>query len=636
MIALAALTAIVATHPPLASADTGSIDALKKLSFEELMSLEVTTVSRKPEKLSEAASAVQVITADDIRRSGAVSIVDVLRLAPNLQVAQVNASQWAVSARGFNNVLANKLLVLIDGRTVYTPFYAGVFWDVQDVLLEDVDRIEVVSGPGSTLWGANAVNGVINIITKRASETQGAFAEAGMGDQLEGLASVRYGDWTASGLAWRAYGKTTDWNDSVLHGTDDEAGDSWHLNQGGIRVDWGAVEHGTYTVQSDIYYGESNPDGSNLVDMSGGNLRGRWERSLSGSSGLKVQVYYDRAKRDFGNGFAETLSTWDLDAQHSLQLATRNQIVWGVGVRVMRHEVDNLPLFGFTPANKTLHLYSAFAQDEISLRENVLHLTLGTKFEHNDYTGTEWQPSVRLTWLAAPQHTVWGAVSRAVRTPSRLDREFAVYLLPGFPLLTGSADFDSEEVVAAELGWRLQPSKQLSLSLATFYNDYDKIRSAEPGTGPLGLPITLANGVQGHTYGVELSAVGQMTDWWRLRGGYTWLEKHLEIAPGSSDLNGATAESDDPPQQALVQSTMDLPGGIQFDAVVRYVDQLPLPKVQSYVALDARLAWRFARDFEIALVGRNLLDGRHLEFLPSSPAPRDLERNVFGRISWRH
>lgn len=636
-VAARAAEGVVSADAGVAHAEQGALttQTLKQMSFEDLMNLEVTSVSRQAEKLSEAASAVQVITGEDIRRSGARSVPEALRLAPNLQVAQVNASQWAISARGFNNVLANKLLVLIDGRTVYTPFYAGVFWDVQDVLLEDVARIEVVSGPGSTLWGANAVNGVINIITRSAAETQGAFVEGGGGTELESFAGLRYGGRSGSGLAWRVYGKSTHRGDTELNAGGADANDAWHLNQGGARLDWGAGTADSRTVQTDAYSGSTNPDGNSEVDMNGGNVLGRWQRKFSTSSELQVQVYYDRATRDFGNGFAENLSTWDFDAQHRLRPAPRHELIWGLGARLMRHEVDNLPLFGFDPEDKTLHLYSAFIQDEIALSENVLHLVVGGKFEHNDYTGPEWQPTIRLAWTPAPQHTLWAALSRAVRTPSRLDREFTISLLPGLPLLTGSADFVSEEVIAAELGWRMQAADRLSLSLATFYNDYDKIRSAEPGTGPLGLPITLGNGVRGDTYGLELAAVVHMADWWRLRGGYTHLEKHLEVAPGSTDLNGATAESDDPENQFLVQSSMDLPAGFQLDATVRYVDQLPQPQVPSYVAVDVRLAWRSRSNIEIALIGQNLLDRRHLEFLPASPSPRRIERGMFGRVAWQ-
>jgi iron complex outermembrane receptor protein len=632
---LASLTGAVAAAAAQGAPAEVSTEDLKKLSFEQLMDLEVTSVSRRAEKLSEAASAVQVITGANIRRSGATNLVEALRLAPNLQVAQVNASQWAVSARGFNNVLANKLLVLIDGRTVYTPFYAGVFWDVQDVVLEDVDRIEVVSGPGSALWGANAVNGVINVITKSSKETQGAFVEAGGGDEIDALASVRYGGTTKAGLAWRAYGRTSHRDDTLLHPARIAANDAWHLNQAGLRLDWDGLEGNTFTVQADAYEGEPNPDGVIPVDVNGGNVLARWQRSLSGSSQLQVQVYYDRAARDFNNGFAETLSTWDLDVQHSLQPVQRHRLIWGFGVRAMRHEVDNLELFGFTPEDKSLELLSAFAQDEIELRPDLL-FTLGAKFEHNDYTGAEWQPSARLAWTLTERQTLWAAYSRAVRTPSRLDREFTISLAPGFPFLTGSASFDSEEVLAAELGWRMQAAERLSLSVATFHNDYDKIRSAEPGAGPLGLPITLGNGVQGDTYGIEISAVQRMTDWWQLRGGYTYLEKRLEVAPGNVDLNGATAESDDPEHQVLLQSTLDLPHDVEFDTVFRYVDRLPQPVVDSYVSLDARLAWRPTTHLELSLTGQNLLDAQHLEFLPSSPAPRQIERSVLGRATWRY
>ncbi|HMN43014.1 MAG TPA: TonB-dependent receptor [Povalibacter sp.] len=622
----------VATSVHASSALLASSERLKQLSVEELLALEVTSVSRTPESLAEAAAAIRVITRDEITRSGATSIPEALRLAPNLQVAQANASQWAISARGFNNVLANKLLVMIDGRTVYTPLYAGVFWDVQDTLLEDVDRIEIVRGPGGTLWGANAVNGVINITTRTAAQTQGLFVEADVGTELRALGGIRYGGELSPDLHYRVYAKAFDRDDTrLVDGA--SAADGWDSRQGGFRMDW-EREATTLTLQSDLYSTRPDPDGNAPVDADGGNVLGRWQHVVSDTSDFQLQVYFDRTRRDFGNGFAEKLDTYDLDWQHRFQLSPRQQIVWGLGARRMHHEVRNLPLFQFRPPDETLDLYSVFVQDEITVIPERLRLTLGTKIEHNDYTGYEHQPSGRLSWTPSPRQTIWGAISRASRTPARIDRDFYLNLTPQIGLIAGG-DFQSEDLLAYEIGWRLQPGAGLSLSLSGFYNEYDNLRSVEPGPPPLFVPLTFGNGVRGETYGIEAAATYEVTDAWRLRGGYTFFDKHLSVKPGSQDLNDASVESNDPQNQVVIQSLVDLTSALQLDAVVRYVDALPDPHVPSYVAVDLRVAWNLGRQVELSLVGQNLFAERHLEFVPSSPSAREIERSVYGRIAWR-
>jgi iron complex outermembrane receptor protein len=628
---LGLLLAVDAAHA------TGDIspgpDALKRLSVEELMDVEVTSVSRRPERLSQAASAIQVISQEEIRRSGASSIPEALRLAPNLQVAQVNSSQWAISARGFNNVLANKLLVMIDGRTVYTPFYAGVFWDAQDAVLEDIDRIEVVSGPGGTLWGANAVNGVISITTKSAAATQGLFLEADAGTELTDRATVRYGGELGPDLHYRFYGTTFE-RDATASTNGADANDDWQGKQGGFRLDWGPQEN-LLTLQSDFYSDRPDPDGNVAVKTSGGNLLGRWEHTLSSGSDMHLQMYYDRTKRDFGNGFTEDLATYDLDGQHRFEIGSRQEIVWGFGVRRMDDRVDNLALFAFQPAHRILGLYSVFVQDEIALIPDRLRLTLGSKLEHNDYSGFENQPNIRLAWSPAAGQTLWTAISRAARTPARIDRDFYLYLIPQLPLIAGG-DFDSEKLTAYEAGWRVQPDTNLSFSMSTFFNSYDDLRSAEPGPPPFGIPLTFGNGVEGHSYGMELAAMYQVSQEWRLRGGYTLLKKSLHLKPGSQDLNGGSVESDDPQNQLMIQSLLNLPGNVELDGVARYVDTLPDPHVSAYVSLDVRLAWNPSKRLELSLVGQNLLDDRHPEFVPTSPSPREIERSVYGRVVWRN
>ncbi|MES2732378.1 MAG: TonB-dependent receptor [Bacteroidota bacterium] len=614
-----------------------SSNEVKKMSIEELMNIEVTSVSKRPEKLAEVASAIQVITQEDIRRSGATNLPEALRLASNLQVAQVNSSQWAISARGFNNVLANKLLVLIDGRTVYTPLYAGVFWDVQNLLLENVDRIEVISGSGGTLWGANAVNGVINIITKRAKETKGFFAEAGTGTQLAALGSLRYGGKLGDNLSYRVYGTVFKRDNTLLTDRTDslDADDEWTMGQGGFRLDWDAKKNNLLTLQANVYDGRPNPDGSKPVIARGSNMLGRWTHTTSEKSSFQLQVYYDQTWRDFRNGFTENLKTYDIDWQHRHQFGQRHEVVWGMDIRLMDHRVENLELFAFLPGHKMLHLYSAFVQDKITLMKERLSFTIGSKFEHNNYTGFQYQPSGRLTWTPTERQTIWASVSRAVRTPSRIDRDFSLFIAPGVPFIAGNAGFVSEELLAYELGWRLQPQENLSLSLCTFYNLYDNIRTAEPGPLPSKLPIIFGNGIDGQTYGLELAATQQVTDWWRLRGGYTFLKKHLSIKSTSADMNGGTAESNDPAHQFLIQSSINLPGRIELGTVIRYVDKLPKPQVPGYVGLDVRLGWKAHKALEINIVGQNLTESKHTEFIPSSPAPRKIERSIYGKISWR-
>lgn len=604
--------------------------ALKKLSIEELMNVEITSVSKRPEKFTEAASAIQVITQDDIRRSGASSIPEALRLAANLQVAQVNSSQWAISARGFNNVLANKLLVMIDGRTVYTPLYAGVFWDVQNVLLHDIERIEVISGPGGTLWGANAVNGVINIITKNAQHSQGLLIEAGAGTELQGYGGIRYGGKLSKDLYYRIYG-TAFKRGSTLNLEGADANDEWTMAQGGFQFDWENANN-QLSFQTNIYDGRPNPDGTTDVKARGNNAVGRWTHTLSENSDFRIQLYYDHTWRDFQNGFTEKLNTYDLDAQHRFRLGKDQEIVWGLGYRQMYHDVNNLELFRFEPAQENLRVTNLFLQDKITLVREHLDLTLGSKVEHNSYTGFQFQPNARLSLTFLKNHTLWGAVSRAVRNPSRIDRDFSLYATPDLAVILSTDSFKSEEVLAYEFGWRMLSKSKFTLSAATFYNLYKNLRSAEPGPPPLNLPIIFANGVDGDTYGVEFSGTYQPLHWWQLRGGYTFLRKELSVKPTSRDLNGGRVESNDPAHQFLIQSMIDLTSKINVGFVVRYVDTLPEPRVPSYWGMDAKVSWKPNNRIEFNVIGQNLLDNQHLEFIPSSPSPRNIEHSVYGKV----
>jgi iron complex outermembrane recepter protein len=624
-------------HPGSADAamDTrvASTVALKKLSVEELMDLDVTSVSKRPEKLSETASAIQVITGEDIRRAGATSVPEALRLVSNLEVARIDSRQWAITARGFNNALANKMLVLIDGRTVYTSLYAGVYWDVQDTLLEDIDRIEVISGPGATQWGANAVNGVINVTTKSARDTQGALLFGSGGTELHSLGGLRYGGELSPSVHYRVYGKYADRDSSVAFNGQD-AIDDWHMAQGGFRMDWDRGSADLLTVQGDAY-GGSIAQAATAADteVNGGNLLARWSRQLTENSDYQLQLYYDRTHRSIPNSIAQDLNTYDLDFQHRFAFGERHDVVWGLSYRVVEDDIAHPATLAFLPERVTHRWYGGFAQDEITLLPERWYLTVGAKLEHNDYTGLEVQPSVRLAWRPSGEQTVWSAVSRALRTPSRVDRDFYAPAAPPFTLLQGGPDFVSEKLLSYELGYRVQPRGQLALTLAAFYNDYDDLRSVEPVNPPAAFPIVLANGLTGKSYGAELTADYRIGERGWLRAGYTELRADSEPKPGSFDRTSTRSVALDPKRQALLRSSLNLSGNVECDVTVRYVGSIASQDVPAYTELDLRLGWQPAPAWELSLVGQNLLHDRHAEF-GAAATHREIERGVYGKVVW--
>lgn len=610
-----------------------SSDQLKRLSIEELMNVEVTSVSRRPEKISKSASAIQVISREDILRSGATNLPEALRLVSNLQVAQLSAQHWIISARGFNAVFSNKLLVMIDGRTVYSPLFAGVFWDAQSVVLEDIERIEIISGPGGTMWGANAVNGVINIITRTASETPGAFVSAGSGTVTRNMAQGRFGGRLGQNGAFRIYAQHHNRDVTQLpDGTDND--DAWSFTQAGFRADWSSGTVDEFLLTGNAYRGtrQTSPQETTI---DGQNMLGRWTHSFSDRSRLTTQLYFDRTWRDDAKGaMKDQLNTYDADIQHNLTTG-RHQVVWGGGFRFVHDETINTTDFvGLIPKDRDMELITFFGQDEFSITDHF-RFVFGTKLQHNEFSGWDVQPSARLAWQPNDTHFVWTAVSRAVRAPSRIDVDYhlpAFHVPPHLPSVDGGPNFVSEKLTAYELGYRVQPGAKGQVSVSLFSHEYDDLYSVEllPGT----LTYQIMNGTEGHSMGVEVAAQIQVTDYWRVRGGYTWFDKTLRNKPGNTTPESALADlGADANNLAVLQSILDLPANFQFDLAARYTDELPpsenLILVPRYTEITARLAWNF-RNFEFALVGQNLLNKYHAEY-----SGIEIPRNIYGTITWR-
>ena len=602
-----------------AAAQTQIAANLADLSLEQLSNIVVSTVSGRDAPLSRAAASIYVINAEDIRRSGATSLPEVLRLAPNLQIARADANQWAVSSRGFNNVLANKMLVLIDGRTVYSPLFSGTFWEAQDVMLEDIERIEVISGPGATLWGANAVNGVINVISRSARETQGGLASVQAGStQRDGAA--RYGGALSDGH-YRVYAKGVR-RDTTHNASGAQIGDAAEHGQAGFRADWGRAADG-FTLQGDAYRGEIDQMPSSR-EITGINLLARWTRQLDGGSHLKLQGYYDGTSRDQPGSIRERLDTYDFELQHALARAGRHDVLWGFGVRQYRDQVENLSaVFALLPATRNLYRNHLFVQDEIALAED-LALTIGAKVETNSYTGAEWLPSVRLAWQFAPTQLLWSALSRTVRAPARIDREFFQPAAGPPFLLAGGPHFESEVANVFELGYRAQPTPQLSFSATAFHHDYDALRTLTPAPGG----AVFVNDMEGRTSGIEAWGTWRAADWLRLQAGFVHQDQALRLRPGAVDAQPPSATGNDPDNWWKLRASMDLGSKHELDIMVRHYDALPNPAVPEYTAVDARLGWRATRALELSLLVQNLTDRRHPEwgFAPGRP---EFERAVF-------
>ena len=637
--ALLAATRLMA-GPELAPRNLGD------LSLEELMNETVTSVSKKEEKLTDAAAAVFVLSEDDLHRSGVTTVADALRLVPGVQVAALGSATWAVSVRGFNQQYANKLLVMIDGRTIYSPLFSGVYWDAQQLPLDDVDRIEVIRGPGATIWGANATNGVINILSKSARDTTGTLLYGAGGDGHQTMGGARYGGRAGADTWYRVYANYQ-LNAGYRLANGQPANDRWDMWRSGFRVDHYTPHDGQLTWQGDLYTGKL---GDRTGDQMGFNTLGRWTQRRSDRSGSEVQVYLDHTYRNDYQA-ADSVDTADLSFQKTEGVGERQDIIWGLGYRFIDSRVkrSNSPAITILTRHLPLNLYSAFVEDRIALLPGRLTFTLGTKIEHNDFTGVEVQPNARLTFKPAENQTAWAAVSRAVRTPSEVEgKEFITFTTgapvvgPGgglyLPIYQGNPRLKSEVLLAYELGYRIQPTRRVSVDLTTFYNDYHRLAGVIPSNFIPGVPVGLLltepqNSLVGESHGAELALAVAATDAWRLSASYSLLLLHLH-APATI-IEISETEANAPRHQAVLRSSYDLAGGtVSLDTDLRYVAHVL--RVAAYLTADLHVSWRPSTGLELSLVGQNLMDASHPEQASIINAPTiEVPRGFFGRITWR-
>ncbi len=628
------------------------------MSLEQLVNQEVTSVSKQEEKASQAAAAVYVITNEDIRRSGATSIPEALRMAPGISVARAGASGWAVTSRGFNDEFANKMLVLIDGRSVYSPLFAGVYWDVQNLPLNTIERIEVIRGPAGTLWGANAVSGVINVITKKAQDTQDGRQETLIGSD-DTMTSIQYGGEAGDYGHYRVYAMHQRWD-----GQHDMAGagmeDGWSISQGGGRTELTPTKRDVISLQGDYYNGDENfersipsltPPFSMMQDtnvaLQGGNIMARWERELSQDSRFHLKAYYDHTRRvreTIGNHQART---YDVEFQHSFAPAERHDLVWGLGYRYIDDSLDSSPYSFYAETNRETQLYSGFVQDKIDLWKEALFLTLGSKFEHNSFTGFEYQPNARLTWLVDKDNTVWAAVSRAIRSPNRAsdDTNLIVGTVPGagFVALTGDRGAESEELLSYEAGFRSRISDTFAVDVAGHFNEYDELIISTVGAPTLStvlgtpppsviIPLTPDNLADGYVWGFEATANWEVLDNWSLAASYSFLEMELDGPTGASLV---TQEGSTPQHQFHLRSYYNITDNVEFDTLLYFNDNVPADDIDAYTRLDVRLGWRPVDAVDVSVGVQNLLDDTHPEFSAFTyNKPAQIGRAIYGKVSW--
>ena len=606
---------------------------LSNLTIEQLANIQVRSASKRPQLLSDVPASIYVIDHDAIVRSGAITIPEILRLAPNLQVYQTSSSNWVVTARGLDGLpfaqsTSNKLLVLIDGRTIYTPLFSGVYWDLPDLLPDDIERIEVISGPGATLWGANAVNGVINIITRSAGSTTGAFVQVEAGSE-EQVAGLRFAGQAGPAVSYRAYARLLRMDSDSLQGGG-LAHDSWHRLGGGFRLDWTPGNHDQLTLQGDIFGGREEQDPPGNGQISGHDLMLKWNSEPGGDQQLQVQALYDHiARGETPSSPSLRIDTYDADVQESLRLGSRNQLVWGGGVRVTSYKINGLPFFFFVPDSRNLFLANAFVQDTFALAKAV-NLTAGIKAEHDPYVGWSLLPDVRLAFKPGGSTLLWAAVSHAVRSPTPFDEDVREFAAGNAITLNGNRAFRTEKLTAYEIGVRAQPADGLSFSATGFYHDYDDLRSIEIRPGPGLLNLAWGNGLKGHSYGLEAWASASPVSWWTLSAGATLMHEDFHFKPGELPIIGTFQNGVDPEHQFNLRSSMNLGRSITLDLDFRAVGALKNSDVPAYAELGGRLAWNVSQHLSLALTGANLLHSHHVEY-PGSDA---ISRRVLAGVEW--
>jgi len=632
--------------------DANEPEDLFEMSIEELMDVEVTTVSKKEDTLFKSPAAITVITSEDIRRSGHQSIPEVLRMVPGVHVAKIDSNKWAITARSFNSMYAEKLLVLIDGRTVYTPLYSGVYWDVQDLMLEDVERIEVVKGPGGTLWGSNAVNGVINIITKKAKDTQGTLVTGGMGTEEKGSSSLRHGGKLGENAYYRVYAKYFNLDEGI-YANGDHANDRSDALREGFRIDWDKSEQDHITLQGDFYDGHSGartvltspvvppaPFGTNYqqdhnVDVRGLNILTRWTRKYSETSDMSLQFYYDRTER-YGIELGESRDTFDIDFQRRFQLTEGHNLIWGLGYRHTGDNTDGSYTVSFSPPRSNEELFTGFVQDEITIVDDLLKFIVGTKVEKNDYTGYEFQPSARLLWTPDEKNTLWTSFTRAVSTPSRsyADMKINYNEIPSPMSINGSSDLKSQEVYSYELGYRVKPKNNLFFDFSLFYNEYDHLIATENTSNPFA--TIYDNKMYGETYGTEIAAHWQVNKNWKLAGGYSFLRMQMHTEDSSTNTTTASKTERSSPQNMFhLNSQLNLRADLEFNTTLYYVGSVPHYSIPSYTRLDMGLTWHISKNMDFSVIGQNLLDRAHPEFGDDGTIATEVQRGVLGELTWR-
>ncbi len=654
--ALFLILASFVVNAPLAKAEIGDdgLD-LYSMTLEELLNIEVISASKKSQKLLDIAAAVFVLTQNDIQRSGATSIAEALRLVPGLHVARIDANKWAITSRGFNSRFANKLLVMIDGRSVYTPLFAGTYWAMQDVPLEDIDKIEIIRGSGGSVWGANAVNGIINIITRSAKDSQGNLVSVGAGDEERGFVSLRHGGESDNGTFYRVYAKYFDRDEGF---NDLGAHDAHEQGQVGFRLDWLSGDNNTFTFSGDHFSGDADQLLSTAIDpapsintftdtseLSGSNLLLKWQQTRRNDSELSFQAYYDHVSRE-GALIFEDRDTIDLEFQHRFPVGSKHDLIWGLGYRYISDNTEGNLSYSLNPNERDFGLFSAFIQDEISLMDGKAALTTGIKFEHNDFTGFEFQPNIRLRWDLTESHTIWGAVSRSVRTPARGEHDINLRIIspdPALPFpvfIKGNSQFGSEELVSYEIGYRIQPSDKLYVDIAAFYSDYDELRSIEFSQFPPPvLALTFDNRLKGDSVGLEISTKALLADDWRLQLIYTYLDVNLDLVEDSMDQQSKSEERSSPSHQFSIWSFTEISDSLSLNTGIRYVGEIesPAPGADSYTSVDIHLDWRVNPNLRLSLVGQNLADNHHQEFQPDFIVIQstEVEQRFYAKASWR-